>query len=44
MGLADNPPVTNNDNSLMSHTRNRELVFIPQPFDVYNVKFIYDDE
>ncbi len=41
LGLKDNPPVSNND-SLMMHSRDRSVVFVPKDFDTHNVKFLYD--
>lgn len=41
LGLNDNPPVSRNE-SLMMHSRDRTVVFIPQEFDIHNVKFLYD--
>lgn len=41
LGLKDNPPVSDND-SLMMHSRDRTLVFVPQKFDIENVDFIYN--
>ena len=42
LGLADNPPVGDND-SLMNHGRERDIVYQPQPYDVTNVKYIYEN-
>lgn len=41
LGLTDNPPVADNS-TLMSHNRDRSKVYLPQTYDIYNVKFIYD--
>ena len=41
-GLNDNPPVSS-DKSLMNHSRNRESIYVPQPFDIMNVKYIYEE-
>ena len=40
LGLSDNPPIDDNA-SLMNHTRNRNTVYVPQPYDIYNVKYVY---
>lgn len=37
-----NPPVSS-DKSLMNHSRNRESIYVPQPFDIMNVKYIYEE-
>ncbi len=39
-GLADNPPVSGNY-SLMNYDRDRNLVYVPQPYDIMNVKYYY---
>ena len=41
-GLDDNPPVFNVNDTLMSHNRDRNVVFAPKAYDVENVKFIYN--
>lgn len=41
LGLDDNPPVLNNNDSLMNHNRNRTTIYEPQSYDVMNVKYIY---
>ena len=41
LGLDDNPPVLNANDSLMHHDRDRTTVYIPQPYDIMNVKYIY---
>ncbi len=41
LGLDDNPPVLNANDSLMNHSRDRTTVYAPQPYDIMNVKYIY---
>ncbi len=41
LGLADDPPVGRVNDSIMSYGRIRESVYMPKPYDIYNVKFIY---
>ena len=41
LGLSDNPPV-GSKKSLMSHARDRETIYVPQAFDIANVKYIYN--
>ena len=43
LGLNDNPPIGANY-SLMNHDRNRDMVYVPQPYDISNVKYIYEIE
>ena len=43
LGLNDNPPIGANY-SLMNHDRNRDTVYVPQPYDISNVKYIYEIE
>lgn len=40
LALDDNPPVSSNY-SLMNHSRNRDVVYEPQPYDIMNVNYIY---
>lgn len=40
LGLKDNPPISD-DSSLMNHGRNRNNVYVPQPYDIMNVKYYY---
>ena len=40
LGLADNPPVSGNS-SLMHYDRNRATIYVPQAYDIMNVKYIY---
>lgn len=40
LGLEDNPPVGNTE-TLMSHERDRNIVYTPQEYDVDNVKYLY---
>ena len=40
LGLSDNPPIADNS-TLMSQERNRSEVYLPKPYDIYNVKYIY---
>ena len=42
LGLNDNPPVSNNT-SLMNHLRDRSIVYVPQTYDVMNVKYLFDE-
>ena len=42
LGLADNPPI-GADYSLMNHDRNRNTVYVPQAYDISNVKYIYEE-
>ena len=39
LGLADNPSTTSN--TIMSHTRQRNIITIPQPFDIESVRIVY---
>lgn len=41
LGLNDNPPVSAPNESLMSHMRDRTKIYIPQPYDITNVKYTY---
>lgn len=41
LGLEDNPPVGNTE-TLMSHERDRNIVYTPQEYDVDNVKYLYE--
>lgn len=43
LGLADNPPVSKSDDSLMSHGRDRGTIYVPQKYDIDNVLFAYDN-
>ena len=38
--LDDNPPITNQ--TIMSYSRNRETMIVPQLYDIYNVRNYYD--
>lgn len=40
LGLTDNPPIADNS-TLMSHNRDRSKIYLPQAYDIYNVKYIY---
>ena len=41
LGLKDDPPIMDHNDSLMHHNRNRNTVFVPTVFDVQNVRFVY---
>jgi hypothetical protein len=42
-GLKDNPPVSSPSLSLMHYNRNRSVIYQPQPYDIENVKYIYNN-
>lgn len=41
LGLDDNPPVHYYNDSLMSHYRDRSIIYIPQEYDCNNILFQY---
>ena len=40
LGLKDDPPILD-DSSLMNHGRDRNSIYVPQPYDIMNVKYYY---
>ena len=41
LGLDDNPPVHYDNDSLMSHGRDRSIIYNPQEYDCNNILFQY---
>ena len=41
LGLKDNPPVSEDNGSIMNYKRNRSSVFSPTEYDIQNVIDIY---